>query len=321
MSLTKNPIAHMATILNSCCQFTPPCSTSTSRSYPARSRVSCSDTSMSSDNELRAKFMEFPYVSGPHRDLMVELVSSVENRVGSLLQPCTLPPGVQHFRNPTSTAQASLHIRSGVFSSQIDFMLGAWIHCKLPSGGALNITSLSAYLRPATDAPHFLMELIQNSPTSLVLILDLTPRKDLIAYPDYLKTYYEDPQLDKHRQRLQMLPEVSPYFSPSLYIRAVVSPTAIMVSIDVGTSESASIEGIIQDHISPIAKELLEFWLDTCACLEKSVGELEKVYLAERDGIIKNKTIEIDLVSSFPRLFGQEVANRVLNVLKGYYNA
>ncbi|KZV23142.1 red chlorophyll catabolite reductase, chloroplastic-like [Dorcoceras hygrometricum] len=276
---------------------------------------------MSSGNELKAKFLEFPYVSVPHRDLMVDLVSSVESRAGSSLQPCTLPHEVQHFSNSTASSRGSLHIRTGTSSSQIDFMLGAWIHCKLPSGGALNITSLSAYLRPSTDAPHFLMELIQSSPTSLVLILDLTPRKDLIAYPDYLKTYYEDPQLDKHRQRLQMLPQVSPYFSPSLYIRAVVSPTAIMVSIDMGESESASIEGIIQDHISPIAKELLEFWLDKCAFLEKSVGDLEKVSLAKRDGIIKNKTIEIDLASSFPRLFGQEVANRVLDVLKGYYNA
>lgn len=31
--------------------------------------------------------------------------------------------------------------------------------------------------------------------------------------------------------------------------------------------------------------------------------------------------IETDLVSSFTRLFGQEVANGVLDVLKGCYNA
>lgn len=202
---------------------------------------------------------------------------------------------------------------------QIDFILGGWIHCQLPSGGALNITSLSAYLKSSTDAPHFLLELIQSSPTSLVLILDLTPRKDLIMYPDHLKSYYEDTQLDRHRQQLQTLPEVRPYLSPSLYIRAVVSPTAILVTIDTGASESRTIEQIMEDHISPIAKEMLHFWIESCACIVRDVEESERAYLAERDRIIKKKTIEVDLGSSFPRLFGQEVADKVLNALKEYY--
>ncbi|KAK6128978.1 hypothetical protein DH2020_037285 [Rehmannia glutinosa] len=275
---------------------------------------------MDSGDELRAKFMEFPYVSGSQRNLMVELLSSVDSRLGSSLQPCTLPPDVQHFENPTGSARASLHLRSGLPSSQIDFILGGWIHCELPSGGALNITSLSAYLKPSTDAPHFLLELIQSSPTSLVLILDLTPRKDLILYSDYLKTYYEDTNLDKHRQRLQTLPQVKPYLSPSLYIRAVVSPTAILVCIDTEDDETTNVEDIIRDHVGPIAKELLQFWIESCACLERRVGEAERDYLAERDRIIKTKTIEVDLGSSFPRLFGQEVADRVLDVLKEYYS-
>lgn len=202
---------------------------------------------------------------------------------------------------------------------KIDFILGGWIHCELPSGGALNITSLSAYLNPSTDAPHFLLELIQSSPTSLVLILDLTPRKDLISYPDYLKTYYEDTQLDRHRQRLHTLHEVTPYFSPSLYIRAVVSPSAILVTINVGKSETMNIEDIVRDHVSPIANELLQFWIDACACSERRMGESERDYLAQRDGIIKKKTLEVDLASSFPRLFGQQVADRVLDALKEYY--
>lgn len=203
---------------------------------------------------------------------------------------------------------------------QIDFILGGWIHCKLPSGGALSITSLSAYLTSSTDAPHFLLELIQSSPTSLVLILDLTPRKDLILYPEHLKSYYEDTQLDRHRQRLQALPEVTPYYSPSLYIRAVVSPTAILVTIDTGASESKSIEQMIEDDIGPIAKDLLHFWIESCACLAREVDASERAYLAERDRVIKNKTIEVDLGSSFPRLFGQEIADRVLDALNEYYN-
>lgn len=203
---------------------------------------------------------------------------------------------------------------------QIDLILGGWIHCKLPSGGALNITTLSAYLTSSTDAPHFLLDLIQSSPTSLVLILDLMPRKDLILYPEYLKYYYEDTQLDRHRQRLQALPEVTPYYSPSLYIRAVISPTAILVTIDAGASESKSIEQIIEDDISPISKDLLHFWAESCACSAREVDASERAYLAERDRVIKNKTIEVDLGSSLPRLFGQEVADRVLDALKECYN-
>lgn len=264
--------------------------------------------------------MEFPHVSAPHRDLMVELLSSVETRLGSSLQPCILPPDVQRFENPAGTASASLQLRPGLPSSQIDLILGGWIHCKLPSGGALNITSLSGYLKASTDAPHFLLDLIQGSPTSLVLILDLSPRKDLILHPNHLKTYYEDTQLDRHRQRLHTLPEVRPYFSPSLGVRALLSPTAIIVTIDVGTSETTNIEEIIRDHVGPVAKELLQFWIESCACPERHVEESEMAYLAERDRIIKNTAIEVDLGSSFPRLFGQDVADRVLTFLKEYYN-
>ncbi|KAL0377716.1 UNVERIFIED_CONTAM: Red chlorophyll catabolite reductase, chloroplastic [Sesamum radiatum] len=142
----------------------PSCSAPSSRLSLSVSRTRLS-ASMDSSDKLRAKFMEFPHVSAPHRDLMLELLSSVETRLGSSLQPCTLPPDVQHFGSPTGTASASLQLRPGLPSSQIDLILGGWIHCKLPSGGALNITSLSAYLKPSTDAPHFLLDLIQSSPS------------------------------------------------------------------------------------------------------------------------------------------------------------
>jgi hypothetical protein len=65
--------------------------------------------------------------------------------------------------------------------NQIDFILGSWIHCELPTGGggALNITSLSAYLNPSTDAPNFLFELIQSSPTSLKGHIDTVAKEVL----------------------------------------------------------------------------------------------------------------------------------------------
>ncbi|XP_055827939.1 red chlorophyll catabolite reductase, chloroplastic [Solanum dulcamara] len=289
-----------------------------SRSFSIAKRFSCS--SSTSMEHHQSKFKEFPYVSVPHRELMVELVSTVENRLGTSLLPCTLPSHVQYFENQTATAHASLYVRSGNSSSQVDFILGSWVHCNLPTGGALNITSLSAYLRPSTDAPNFLIEVIRSSPTTLILILDLPPRKDLVQHPDYLKTFYEETHLDKQRQLLEKLPEVKPYFSSSLYIRSLVSPSAILVSIETEPSQAIRIDEIIRDHISPVAKVMLDTWLNLCVCTEIRLTDDESTYLSNRDRIIKNKTIEIDLESSFPRLFGQEVANQVLGVLREIYN-
>ncbi|KAL3616002.1 hypothetical protein CASFOL_040300 [Castilleja foliolosa] len=73
---------------------------------------------MDTNDELKSKFMEFPYVSASHKNLMLELLSSVDTRLGPSLQSCTLPPDVQHFGNPTGSARASLHLRSGLPSSQ-----------------------------------------------------------------------------------------------------------------------------------------------------------------------------------------------------------
>ncbi|GAV82420.1 LOW QUALITY PROTEIN: RCC_reductase domain-containing protein/EF_hand_5 domain-containing protein [Cephalotus follicularis] len=266
---------------------------------------------MDHHNRGRQKFMEFPYVSAPHRNLMVDLVSTVETRLDSQLQPCTLPPDVQYFENPSGTSQASLQIRYGHNSSMIDFLLGSWIHSELPTGGALNITSLSAYLNTSTDAPNLLIELIQIKPTALVLILDLPPRKDLVLYPEYLHTFYENTQLESRRQRLEKLQEVQPYVPSSLYIR-VTSPTAILISINTEGGDVGRMEEIVKNHMDPVAKEVLGIWLDQCTCGGREVAESEKPYLEKRDGLYKNKTIEIDLGSSFPRLFGPQVAGRVL---------
>lgn len=199
-------------------------------------------------------------------------------------------------------------------------MLGSWIHCELPTGGALNITSLSTYLNSSTDAPNFLIEIIRNSPTSLIVILDLPPRKDLVLIPDYLKTFYEDTKLEAQRQLLEKVPEVKPYFSSSLYIRSIVSPTAIMVRIEAEAVER--LEEIIKDYVDPISKEVLRIWLEQCACVKREVNdEAEKNYLQKRDKFVKTKTIEIDLASSLPRLFGPETADRVMAAVKKYFSS
>lgn len=74
---------------------------------------------MDPHDEGGKKFKDFPYVSPPHRDLMVDLVSMVENRLDSQLLPCTLPPDVQYYQNESGSASASLHIRSGHKPSKV----------------------------------------------------------------------------------------------------------------------------------------------------------------------------------------------------------
>lgn len=99
--------------------FPPSSSRSRSRSRSKTFPSSCcSSASSSSQMELNnefglTKFKEFPYVSAPHRNLMLALVSTVENRLGSQLLPCSLPPDVQYFQNQSGSAHASLHTRSG----------------------------------------------------------------------------------------------------------------------------------------------------------------------------------------------------------------
>ncbi|XP_049394782.1 red chlorophyll catabolite reductase, chloroplastic-like [Solanum stenotomum] len=157
--------------------------TSSSRSFSVRKRLSCSSSSTSMEHH-ESKFKEFPYVSVPHRELMVELVSTMENLY--------FLAHVQYFENESATAHAFLYVRSGNSSSQ-----------------------LSAAVQQLSSS--FLIYLRERTLSS--------------QYPDYLKTFYEEMQLDKQRQLLEKLPEVKPYFSSSLYIRALFSPSAILVSV------------------------------------------------------------------------------------------
>ena len=204
---------------------------------------------------------------------------------------------------------------------QIDFVLASWLHLELPTGGALDITNIAGYLKSSTDVPHFQFELVKCSPTFLILFLDLIPRKDIVFSPDYLKTYYEDTQLEKFRQRLDQLPEVQAYFSSSLYFRRVVSPTGIVVSIKCEDGAGPErVEEIIREHVRPISNDIMRIWIDMCVGVGVEVGETERAVLEKRDSLIKSKAIEMDLSSSMPKQFGQEVADRVLRVIKSVYN-
>ncbi|XP_058097360.1 red chlorophyll catabolite reductase [Magnolia sinica] len=292
-------------------------------SPPKRSnhRTSISMTSSSSSSSSpyshkdtrRSSLLEFPHLSPSHRELMLDLISTVETRLGPHLLPSAVPPDVAYFQTDSGNSQGSLDIRSGRKDSKIDFILGSWLHCLLPSGAALDIATLFAYLSPKTDAPHLLLEFIQSSPTSLILFMDLLPRKDLVLHPNYLETFYQNTQLDAQRSKLLGVPNIKTYFSSSLYIRSVLSPTAIAMSIN---CEEGSVDEIMRDYVDSVAKELVRIWLDECAVGGKEIEEDERDDLVRRDDLLKRKTVEIDLASNLPRLFGADAAGRIVDEIQ-----
>lgn len=104
---------HFSSLYSSSSLGSRPPATLASPSSISRPRISASSTSSP---------MDFPYVSPPHRNLMVDLLSTVDTRLGSQLLPCTLPPDIQRFQNQSGNAHGSLHIRSGHKSSPVIFL-------------------------------------------------------------------------------------------------------------------------------------------------------------------------------------------------------
>lgn len=198
---------------------------------------------------------------------------------------------------------------------QIDFMLQSSLHCKVPNG-AIDITSILIFLNSTTDAPHFLLELIQGSPTSIVVVLDLLPRKDLAFHPDYLQKYYENTRMDEQRAKIDELPQARLYRSPSLFVRCACSPTAVMVSIDCGQGGEGTLEEIVRGQLATVAKEVLQIWLDCCADSTTKMDDTEKGCLVKRDQIVRSKSIEVDLTANLPRMFDPDVSSRVISEIR-----
>ncbi|KAK1309547.1 hypothetical protein QJS10_CPA09g00232 [Acorus calamus] len=292
---------------------------SSQRTFPppmASSSSSSSERVIAAGGGSGGWLPEFPNLSPSHRDLMAGILSEIDSRAGPLLLPSSVPADVRSFENEQGTCRGALDIRPGVVDgSTINFILASWLHCELPFG-ALDITTMFGFLNATTDAPHLLMEFIQSSPKSLIIFMDLLPRKDLVLHPDHLTTFYEDTHIDKQRQELEKVTGALPYFSNSLYIRSVLSPTAIALNISLAEDGEVNMEEVLRDSVSPVSKEVARTWLDKCVCSERGVSEVERVDLVRRDSLIKTKTVEIDLAANLPRLFGPDVAERVVEAIQ-----
>ncbi|CAM0956849.1 unnamed protein product [Alopecurus aequalis] len=250
-----------------------------------------------------------------HREVARCLADKAETRLGAQLLPSAVPADVAEFRNGAGTAVGTLDVRRGTPASSIDFMLQSSLHCKVPNG-AIDITSILIFLNASTDAPHFLMEFIQGSPTSMVVILDLLPRKDLALHPEYIEKYYQNTQLDKQRENIEELPQTRPYRSTSLFVRSACSPTAVSVSIDCGQGGESILEEIVYGNLASVANGVLQICLDICTGNTSEMEELERDIMVKRDQIVRLKSIEVDLTANLPRMFGSDVSSRVIREIR-----
>ncbi|KAF7087560.1 hypothetical protein CFC21_090740 [Triticum aestivum] len=190
-------------------------------------------------------------------------------------------------------------------------MLHSSLHCKVPNG-AIDITLVLIFLNALTDAPHYLMEFIQGTPTPMVVILDLLPREDLALHPEYLHKYYEHTHLDNQREKIEELPQTRPYRSSSLFVRSACSPTAVSVTINCGQGGEGTMEEIVCGQLASVVKEVLRIWLHTCAGDTSEMEEAEREIMIKRDQAVRLKSIEVDLTANLPRMFGPDVSGHII---------
>lgn len=250
-----------------------------------------------------------------HRDVMLALAREAETRLGARLLPSDVPPDIAQFSDDDGRALGSVDVRRGAPGSSIDFMLEAWFHRALPSaGGSIDITSLIVFLNGATDAPHFLAELIQAGPSSLVVLLDLFPRRDLPLYPGYIDKYYGATGVDVHRRDVhRIIPQARPYVSPSLLVRSLWSPTAIIVDVQCGEGGGANkLEEIVRGQLATSAAAVLDVWIERCAGSVVEMEAAERENLVARDKMIATTSIELNLSANLPKMFSADVSDKVV---------
>ncbi|KAF3780928.1 Red chlorophyll catabolite reductase [Nymphaea thermarum] len=310
------------------------------RSRKGRTHLSSTRSMMASTNNPNS-WVPFHKLLPAQRTLMETLITTVDTHLGPQLNPCMTPSDVRFFQNKDGTSLGSVNLRSGKGNSKshdylkheaveqpsydtflllVRYILASWLHCELPFG-SLDITTLMCMLNTNTDAPHFLLEIIQNSPTSVVLLVDLLPRRDLVRHPGYLKQFYEDTQLDLQRQKLEKLPVVQPYVSPLLSLRTIFSPSAILLKINCESQlidgKTCSMEELIDQHLGNVVKEMMGIWLEQCASPQETImNENERDYVLMRDNMMRNIGIDNDLRANLPRLFNSDIADRVLAALE-----
>jgi red chlorophyll catabolite reductase len=194
--------------------------------------------------------------------------------------------------------------------------MGSWLRYDLPFG-SLKMATLFIMVSPETDAPHFLFEFIENGTASLVILVDLVPRKDVVLDPDYLRRFYERKDLETVRRSIEKAPQSETYTCSSLYVRSVVSPTAILCKIHdrapSGRRGEAALSTPMRDSVLPTVRKVFMAWSEAFRNGGKEImDDVDRRVMAKRDAQIKRHGIEVDLSSNLPKLFGQKITDRIV---------
>ena len=142
-------------------------------------------------------------------------------------------------------------------------------------------------------------------------------RKDLVTDLEYLKRFYEDTSMESVKQELQKSPYAQRYEPPTLYIRCLTSPTAILYKFECAAdSKEILLDQIIEDVVAPTAEKVVKLWLEGVLNLGKKLPDEEVKFVVQRDTTLKMKGLEVDLSSNMPRLFGQEITDNVIEAFR-----
>eukprot|EP00850_Spirogloea_muscicola_P017689 SM000154S01424 [mRNA] locus=s154:250613:251885:- [translate_table: standard] len=267
--------------------------------------------------------MDFSNLGPATAAMMGDLLATLEREIGDELQPSQTPQDVRSFEGPQGNSRGSIVMRAGTDRSKIDTVLVSWLQCTLPFG-TLRFATLSMLMGPGTDTPHLLFEFPIGGPKLLTVVMDLLPRRDLALDAEYLERFYESSELHKLRQQLDGEERLLLYTPATLYIRAATSPVALMYTAappsgghGQGAADAGLVEPLISDIVHPTASRALDAWIDAYRNRSRVVlDEPERESLRARDASVKRNGIEVDLTSNLPRLFGQDVTDRVLQAVR-----
>lgn len=110
---------------------------------------------------------------------------------------------------------------------------------------------------------------------------------------------------------LMELTQVRPYVSPSLLVRSLWSPTAVVVDVQCGEGGEAALEEIVRGPLATSAKEVLGVWLEHCAAAAE-MSDAERESMVARDKMISTTSVELNLSANLPRMFDADVSARVV---------
>ena len=118
------------------------------------------------------------------------------------------------------------------------------------------------------------------------------------------------------------------YIPPSLYIRCATSPTALLYVVDpsewktemVGLAEDggneSGFDSAIKDVVHGIARQVVQTWIDIVGNAKEVEKGEARIKLAARDEVVRRNGIEFDLTSNLPRLFGEEITEKVVKAFR-----